>query len=267
MAPADSLVKRTPPITVRPPFVLIPCDNRLLGQQYFHVLGRKYADAVHDAAGCLPLLVPTGSRADIEAYLQLADGILLTGSPANVHPSHFGEPVRDPALPLDPERDAVTLPLVHRAIDRGIPLLAVCRGLQEINVALGGSLHQALHAAGFADHREDTSQPLDVQYGPAHEVETTAGGMLEGIAGTRRFTVNSLHGQGIARLAAGLAVEATSPDGVIEAVRLTKHPGFALAVQWHPEWKATDNPLSMKIFGAFGAACRDYARGALRRAA
>ncbi|MFN9212860.1 MAG: gamma-glutamyl-gamma-aminobutyrate hydrolase family protein [Betaproteobacteria bacterium] len=249
------------------PFVLIPCDNRLLGQQYFHVLGRKYADALHDAAGGLPLLVPTGSRADIDAYLQLADGILLTGSPANVHPSHFGERVRDPALPLDPERDAVTLPLVHRAIERGIPLLAVCRGLQEINVALGGSLHQALHEAGFADHRENPKQLLDEQYGPAHEVEATAGGMLEGITGTRRFTVNSLHGQGIARLAEGLAVEATSPDGVIEAVRLTQHPGFALALQCHPEWKATQNPLSTKIFGAFGAACRAFAQAPLARAA
>lgn len=243
-----------------PPFVLIPCDNRLLGQQYFHVLGRKYADAVQDAAGCLPLLLPTGSRSNVDAYLELAGGILLTGSPANVHPSHFGEPVRDRALPLDPERDAVTLPLVRRALERGVPLLAICRGLQEINVALGGSLHQALHEAGFADHREDGARPLDGQYGPAHEVNVTPAGLLESIVGVRRFMVNSLHGQGIARLAAGLAVEATAPDGVIEAVRLTAHPGFALALQWHPEWRSTENPLSMKIFGAFGAACRDYAR-------
>ncbi len=253
---------------LRPPFVLIPCDHRLLGRQYYHVLGRKYADAVHDAAGCLPLLVPTGSRADIDAYLDLADGILLTGSPANVHPSHFGEAVRDPALPLDPERDAVALPLVHRAIARGLPLLAVCRGLQEINVALGGSLHQALHEVeGFADHRENEAAPLDEQYGAAHEIEATAGGLLEQIAGARRLTVNSLHGQGIARLAQGLSVEARAPDGVIEAVRLTAHPGFALALQWHPEWKATENPLSMKILSAFGAACRAYAQRPLARAA
>lgn len=244
------------------PFVMIPCDNRLIGGHYYHALGRKYADAVRLAADCLPLLVPTGGARELQPYLELADGIMLTGSPANVHPSHFGQDVRDPALPLDPERDSVTLPLVRMAVERGIPLLAICRGLQEINVAMGGSLHQAIHeVAGKRDHREDPTQSLDEQYGPSHEVDIMADGRLMGIVGQSRISVNSLHGQGIDRLASGLTAEAVSPDHVIEAVRIAAHPGFSLGVQWHPEWKVMDNPVSVRIFRAFGQACRDYRAG------
>ena len=244
------------------PFVLIPCDNRLIGGHYYHALGRKYADAVRLGADCLPLLVPTGGARELQPYLDLADGIMLTGSPANVHPSHFGQDVRDPALPLDPERDSVTLPLVRMAVERGIPLLAICRGLQEINVAMGGSLHQAIHeVAGKRDHREDPGQPLDNQYGPSHEVDLVPDSHLMGIVGQARISVNSLHGQGIDRLASGLVAEAVSPDHIIEAVRIAAHPGFSLGVQWHPEWKVMDNPVSVRIFRAFGQACRDFRAG------
>ena len=246
---------------MHPPFVLIPCDNRLIGGHYYHALGRKYADAVRVAADCLPLLAPTGGARELQPYLDLADGILLTGSPANVHPSNFGQELRDPALPLDPERDAVTLPLVGMAIERGIPLLAICRGLQEINVAMGGSLHQAIHEVpGKSDHREDHAQPLDEQYGPAHDVHLLGNSRLARIVGQEHITVNSLHGQGIDRLAPGLVAEAVAPDHIIEAVHIAAHPGFSLAVQWHPEWKVMDNPFSRALFAAFGAASRDRAQ-------
>jgi putative glutamine amidotransferase len=239
------------------PFVLIPCDNRMLGDHPYHVLGRKYADAIHDVAGCLPLLVPTSGIADASRYLDLADGILLTGSPSNVHPTHFGQLLADPSLPLDPDRDAFTLPLVREVVARGIPLLAICRGLQEINVALGGTLHQAVHGhPGRIDHRAPSEVSVEVQYGPAHPVEVTAGGALEQVVGAARFDVNSVHGQGIDRIAPGLLVEAVAQDGQIEAVRIAAHPGFALAVQWHPEWRPATNPVSVKLFSAFGAACR-----------
>jgi len=249
-------------------YVLIPCDNRMLGHHPFHVLGKKYADAVHDVARCLPLIVPTSGNADVDAYLELADGVLLTGSPANVHPSHFGQAVHDPSLPLDVERDAVTLPLVRRVIERGIPLLAICRGLQEINVALGGSLHQAVHSVpGRIDHRARNPDDVEVQYGLAHPIDVVPGGQLERIVGQRRFEVNSVHGQGIDRIAAGLQAEAHAPDGQIEAVRIVAHPGFALALQWHPEWRAAGDPVSSRIFAAFGAACRAWRRQALHQAA
>jgi len=241
------------------PFVMIPCDNRLIGGHYYHALGRKYADAVRLAADCLPLLVPTGGAREWQPYLELADGIMLTGSPANVHPSHFGQDVHDPSLPLDQERDSVTLPLVRMAVEHGIPLLAVCRGLQEINVAMGGTLHQAIHEVpGKRDHRENPALELDDQYGPSHEVNIAAEGRLMGILGRSRISVNSLHGQGIDLLAPGLVAEAVSPDNIIEAVRVAAHPGFSLGMQWHPEWKVMENPLSMRIFHAFGEACRAF---------
>jgi putative glutamine amidotransferase len=239
------------------PFVLIPSDNRMLGDHPFYVLGRKYTDAVHDAAGCHPLPLPSTATADLEAYLELADGVLLPGSPANVHPSHFGQDVRDPALPLDPERDSVTLPLARLAVQRGLPLLAICRGMQEINVALGGSLLQAVHEEpGRLDHRADPDGDPDEQYGPSHPIEVVPGGELERILGTGPLQVNSLHGQAIDRLAPGLQVEARALDGTVEAVHISAHPGFALAVQWHPEWKAMHNPASRLLFRAFGDACR-----------
>jgi putative glutamine amidotransferase len=193
--------------------------------------------------------------------LELAAGILLPGSPNNVEPSHFGEEVLDPTLPLDPRRDALTLPLIRRALERGIPVLGICRGFQEMNVALGGSLHQAIvQIPGFGDHQATVNEAREVRYGPAHEIELTPGGLLEVLLGTDRVMVNSVHGQGINRLAAGLRIEARAPDGVIEAITLPTAPGFNLGVQWHPEWQAAGNPVSMAIFRAFGAACRAFAR-------
>jgi putative glutamine amidotransferase len=250
------------------PLVLIPCDNRQIGGQYYHALGRKYADAVRLAADCLPLITPTGGAGDFLPYLEMADGIMLTGSPANVHPSHFGQEVRDPSLPLDVERDSVTLPLVRVAIERGIPLLAICRGHQELNVALGGTLHQAIHELpNKRDHREPSGVAAELQYGPAHDLHILPGSQLEGIVGQSRITVNSLHGQGIDALAAGLVAEAIAPDQVIEAVRISAHPGFSLGVQWHPEWKVMDNPVSVRIFRAFGEACRAYRQVRVRAGA
>jgi putative glutamine amidotransferase len=253
----DEQPSRMNPGPGRAPFVLIPCDNRMLGGHAFHVLGRKYSDAVHAAAGCHPLLLPTGGDPDLGAYLDLADGILLTGSPANVHPEHFGQSVRDAELPLDRERDDVTLPLVRLAIERALPLFAICRGLQEANVALGGTLLQAVHEEpGRLDHRADPQSDLEAQYGPSHAIDIVAGGELDRILGVRQLHVNSLHGQAIDRLAPGLRVEARASDGTVEAVHISAHPGFALAVQWHPEWRVMHNPLSLRLFGAFGDACR-----------
>lgn len=241
------------------PVVLIPACNRVLGLHPFHVVGRKYVDAVR-LAGALPLIVPQAGRHEIDDLLDQADGVLLTGSPSNVHPSHYGEEVHDPSLPLDPARDGWTLPLIPRAIERGIPLFAICRGFQETNVALGGSLHQAVQEQpGKRDHRADyEGTTAEQQYGPAHPVQVQAGGVLERILGLDPFDVNSLHGQGIKTLARGLRVEALAPDGLVEAFAVAGSPGFNLCVQWHPEWMAQDNPISMKLLRAFGAACQDY---------
>ena len=242
------------------PIVLMPACNHMLARHTFHVAGHLYTEAVR-LAGCRPLVVPTVAVDEFDALLDVADGLLFTGSPSNVHPRHFDEVVRDPALPLDLERDAWTLPLIPEAVERGVPLLAICRGAQEVNVALGGSLHQAVHeVSGFIDHRDDERASLDVQYGPAHAVAVEAGGVLSRLLDGMRFDVNSLHGQAVNRLSPGLFVEARAPDGVIEAFSQPDAPGFNLCLQWHPEWQAAENAQSMQILSAFGAACREYRR-------
>jgi putative glutamine amidotransferase len=244
------------------PIVLVPACNREIADHPFHVAGKKYVDAVR-LAGCMPLIVPTARPEEIEALLDLADGVLLTGSKSNVHPSHFDEPVHDDQLPLDTDRDAWTLPLIRRVVARGQPLLGICRGAQETNVALGGSLFQAVHAevgpvGPHADHRAPDGQPPEVQYQPAHAVQVLPGGLLAGILPHRDFQVNSLHGQAVRQLAAGLRVEARAPDGVIEAFSVAHGQGFQLCIQWHPEWLAAGNPQSMAILHAFGDACRAW---------
>ena len=238
------------------PVVLVPACNRVLGHHPFHIAGKKYIDAVR-LAGCQPLVVPSAALDEFEALLDLADGVLLTGSPSNVHPRHFDEGVHDPLLPLDVQRDAWTLPLVPLALSRGVPLLAICRGTQETNVALGGSLHQAVQdVPGLRDHRSDDTATVEVQYGAAHAVTVEPGGVLARVLDREHFEVNSLHGQAVNRLADGLRVEARAPDGVIEAFSQSDAPAFNLCVQWHPEWLAADNPVSTQILRAFGAACR-----------
>lgn len=250
----------------RPPLVLVTSCNRMLGEHPFHIAGQKYVDAVRLAGG-LPLIAPPFAEADLPSLLDAVDGVLLTGSPSNVHPRHFGEAVLDPALPLDPQRDDWTLPLVRLLLARGQPLLAICRGAQETNVALGGSLHQAVQEQpGLLDHRADATQNASLQYGPAHPVTVLADGVLEKIVGSSPFMVNSVHGQGIRRLANGLRAEALAPDGLVEAFSMPAASGFNLCVQWHPEWKAADNPQSMQLLRAFGSALcawRDRVRGPL----
>ena len=240
------------------PIVLVPACNRQLGDHPFHIAGQKYVDAVR-LAGCTPLIVPTAELAEIPALLALADGVLLTGSPSNVHPSHFGEDVHDPSLPLDPARDAWTLPLIRQALAMGLPLFAICRGTQETNVALGGSLHQAVQEVGpFNDHRSVSGQPADVQYADVHPVQVLPGGRLAQIVGRSSFQVNSLHGQAVNQLAPGLRVEAVAPDGIVEAFSVETAPGFNLCLQWHPEWQAAANPVSMQLLTAFGDATRAW---------
>ena len=255
---------------MKPPcMVWLPVDHRRLGedghQMPYLVLGDKYARAVVQSVSAQPVLFPLAGSADLAGLIGLVDGVLLTGSASNVHPSHFAQGVADPSLPLDRERDALTLGLVRACVELGVPLLGVCRGFQEINVALGGSLHQAVHAVpGMRDHREAPNAPLELQYGPAHVVNIRPGSVFATWAGAEQVMVNSLHGQGVDRLAQGLRVEAQSEDGLVEAFSVEGAQSFACAVQWHPEWRSTGNPFYSATFKAFGDACR--ARQAARLA-
>jgi putative glutamine amidotransferase len=208
------------------------------------------------------MIPPLGRRLDIEELLGRVDGLLLTGSPSNIEPQHYGG--NNSVPPHDPHRDATTLKLLRRAVERAIPLLAICRGCQEVNVAYGGTLHPQLdQVEGLIRHREDSTRPLDEQYAPTHKLELTDTGLLASLAGTTDVSVNSLHTQGVAKLGAGLVVEATAPDGLIEAFSVQGSAAFSLAVQWHPEWKVAENPFYLAIFRAFGTACRQRMSGAI----
>jgi putative glutamine amidotransferase len=239
----------------------------MVGEHPFHRVGEKYIVAVRDGAGALPLLIPSlGPPLDTEDLIASVDGFLFTGSASNVAPHRYGG--HDPRHPelLDEARDAITLPLMRAGIAAGVPMLCICRGFQELNVALGGTLHQHLEEVpGYSDHRERDEDPVDIQYGPAHPVRIQAGGVLASLvpAGTD-VTVNSLHSQGIERLAPGLFVEAVAPDGPIEAVSLPGAPGFVVAVQWHPEWRFQEQKLSVALFRAFGEAVTTHARAKQR---
>ncbi len=243
------------------PIVGIPACIKMLGDHPFHAVGAKYINAIIHAADCIPLVLPAiGNKQDIEAVLELVDGILLTGSESNVAPHLYNKTLDKPDLLMDADRDATTLPLIKAAVDAGVPLLGICRGFQELNVAFGGTLHQEVHTQpSMMNHKEKTGS-LDVQYGPAHSVNLTAGSFLQNLLhSTNEITVNSIHGQGIERLGNNLLAEAKAPDGLIEAIRVMNAKSFALAVQWHPEWKVTENAESMAIFRAFGDACKAHA--------
>lgn len=245
------------------PLIGFPADRKMLGPHPFSAVGEKYLRAAIDVSGGLPLVIPALSpplpaEPALRRYLQMIDGLLLTGSHSNLEPHHYGQAPAPGEDLRDPARDANALALIPMALAMQLPILAVCRGFQEINVVLGGTLHQRLHGVpGLHDHREDTDAALDVRYGPAHPLRLMPDGLLARLAGADTVEVNSLHGQGIDRLADGLVIEAVADDGLIEAWRL-EGADFVLGVQWHPEWRATENAFSSALFAAFGAACRRY---------
>lgn len=251
--------------TIATPLVGVTSCLKTRDDFHFHSVGDKYVDAVVAGAAAVPVLIPAlGERLDPDELLERLDGLMVTGSPSNVDPGLYGGPPAREGNEADPARDATTLPLITRALARGIPVLCICRGLQELNVALGGSLHQHVQELpGRFDHRSDKTKSLKDRYGLAHPITLTQGGALQALFdGAERIEVNSLHGQGIDRVADRLVVEAVADDGTIEAVSVRDAQGFALGVQWHPEWQVLENPWSRRLFAAFGAAAR--ARAAAR---
>jgi putative glutamine amidotransferase len=203
-----------------------------------------------------PIILPAVG-ASIENYLDLVDGILLTGSYSNIHPKHYGDEKPIDENHLDAARDELTLSLIEKAVEKDVPILGICRGFQELNVAFGGSLHQQVHCQpGLNDHREDKSADLEVQYGLSHNINIRSGGLLSKIWQDTTVDVNSVHGQGINQLGNGLTVEAVADDGLIEAISVPGKP--ILAVQWHPEWKVTEIPFFQAIFAWFKGQCNYY---------
>jgi putative glutamine amidotransferase len=250
-----------------PIVVGIPACATVVNERQVHLTPARYAEALIGGANAVPIMIPPMGETQL-TLLDRIDGLLVPGSPSNVHPSHYG--VAESLTPdrHDPARDATTLPLIRAAIVRGLPVLAICRGIQELNVALGGTLLQNVHdLPGRRDHRGGKG-PLDVVYGPKHTVTVT--GALARIVGSDTILVNSVHSQAIDRPGDGLVVEAYAEDGTIEAVSAIHSPsgapGFVLGLQWHPEWRWSEHPASVAIFRAFGEACRAHQQG-LRQAA
>jgi putative glutamine amidotransferase len=256
----------------RLPLIGVTACTQQTGSHAYHLSGGKYVRAVAVAAKGLPLILSSlADLIDPADILSSVDGLLFTGSAFSVEPHHYSGPASTPGTSHDPARDNVTLPLIHADVAAGVPVLAICRGFQEMNVAFSGSLHQKGHETGtFMDHRERDNEPVEIQYAPSHAVHIQAQGMLARLGLAENIFVNSMHRQGIERLGQGLQAQALAPDGLIEEISVAAgapfacEDTFALGVQWHPEWQVMQNPDYLSIFQAFGNACRKRAeqRGA-----
>ncbi len=249
------------------PLVGLPADTHESHGFLYHSLGDKYVRALAEVARVTPVMIPSIAEVmDLDGLLGHLDGVLMTGAVSNVHPPHYGEEPSADHEPYDHRRDAMTLKLIRAVIDRGMPLFCICRGFQELNVAMGGTLEtEVQRGKDRLDHRAPKSDDVNVRYAPTHDIAITRGGMLERILGKRETRVNSIHRQGVRQLAPGLAAEAVAPDGIIEAVSVKGARAFAFGTQWHPEFRASDNPDSVKLFTAFGDAARAHARQRLEK--
>ncbi|MEN3793498.1 gamma-glutamyl-gamma-aminobutyrate hydrolase family protein [Fulvimarina sp. MAC3] len=241
-----------------PPLIALPADVREMDNYRWHATPDTYLKALTRVANAIPVIVPAMvEEIDIDALLARVDGIMLTGAVSNVHPDRYGVPPSVAHEPYDPDRDRLTQTLIRKTIEAGVPLLAICRGHQELNVAFGGTLvPEVQEIEGRMDHRAIKHHEQRERFAIRHDVAIETGGRLEAIVGNGPIRVNSLHRQGIDRLGEGLIVEATAPDGTIEAVSVKDAPAFALGVQWHPEYWAETDAASRAIFEAFASACR-----------
>ncbi|WP_421857064.1 gamma-glutamyl-gamma-aminobutyrate hydrolase family protein [Oricola sp.] len=244
------------------PIVAIAADIRAFQNYRWHAAPEPYLEAAFGVAGVLPLIVPAlGERIDAAALVGRVDGVMLTGSRTNVHPRRYGGEATPAHEPYDEDRDATALALIRATVDAGVPLFAICRGMQELNVAYGGSLATEIQERdGTDDHRAPESDVQDERFRIAHGIDLEPGGRMAEIAGSGRIDVNSLHRQAIDRLADTLVVEARADDGTIEAVSVAGAKGFAVGVQWHPEYWAKSDAPSAALFRAFGQAVREFAQ-------
>ncbi len=244
------------------PLVAVSTDVKAFENYTWHAAPQQYLDAVLSVSGVLPVLVPSfGDRLDIDWLLQSVDGVLLTGSRSNVHPSLYGAEATEANGPYDVERDSTTMPLIRKAIEAGVPLLAICRGIQELNVALGGTLATEIQEIeGRLDHRAPVSDRQEERFAIRQTVSIKPGTCLATVFGAGDIRVNSVHRQAVDRVGPRLDVEAVAEDGTVEAVSVRGARAFAVGVQWHPEYWAKSDDASARIFRAFGDAVRDHAR-------
>ena len=244
----------------RKPLVGVICDRKIVGPHPFHMAGEKYINALLSASHVTPVLIPAlGNTADLEEWLAHMDGVFLTGAYSMMNPVHYGAALADDEFETDADRDNTSLTLIKMALSKGMPLFGVCRGFQELVVATGGTLNQKVHEdPRYRDHREEKEQTLAQQYSKAHDVVFTEGGLLEQLCGCQTAKVNSLHVQGAGTIGSGAFIEAIADDGLVQAISVIGSEGFAMAVQWHPEWQVLEDQVSTKMFAGFGEACKQY---------
>ena len=245
----------------RKPVIGIIGNHFVINDRYpVHCGGTMNSDAVAEVSQAMPLIIPTDPRyVTVEDLLETCDGFVLTGGRPNVHPSEYGEDETPAHGAFDRNRDAITLPLIRACVARGQPIFGICRGFQEMNVALGGSLHPEIRELpGRMNHRMAPDGKLEEQFALRHTVRFAEGGVFHGIVGAVEVMTNTLHGQGIARPSDRIVIDGHAPDGTPEAIYVRNAPGFTLSVQWHPEWNAVCDPVSFKLFEAFGQAARDW---------
>lgn len=248
------------------PVIGIIGNSYVINDDYpVHAGGRMNSEAVACVSGGLPLLVPSDPRfVSVEELLEACDGFLLTGGRPNVHPEEYGETPTEAHGAFDRARDAITLPLVRACLERGQPILGICRGFQEVNVALGGTLHPEIRdLPGRDNHRMPPDGTLEEKFALRHTVRFTKDGVFHRLMGAQEVLTNTLHGQGAVKPGCDIVIDGYAPDGTPEALYVQGARGFALGVQWHPEYNAANDPVSRPLFTAFGDAARDWALGKL----
>lgn len=249
----------------RKPVIGIICDafgRDGNADRLFHGVAEEYIRAITQGTRCTPLLVPvsTNEQCDADSLSKILDGLLLTGSRTNVHPNRYDGPDSKAGTLHDVKRDISSFSLIETALQNKLPVLGICRGFQEINVALGGTLHQELtDIEGRLDHARHMELPQNDQYQMSHDINLTEGGFMQQLVGQKRISINSLHHQGVDRLAEQLELEGIADDGTPEAFRLSNDDHFFMAVQWHPEWHIATDPVSKALFAAFDKAVFEYA--------
>ncbi|SNS72968.1 gamma-glutamyl-gamma-aminobutyrate hydrolase family protein [Tropicimonas sediminicola] len=246
------------------PVVGIIGNHHLINDEYpTHAGGTMNSEAIAEVSGALPMVVPADPRlVSVADLMEVCDGFLLTGGRPNVHPEEYGEPETEAHGAFDRSRDAVTLPLIRALVERGQPFLGICRGFQEVNVAMGGSLYPEIRELpGRMNHRMPPDGTIEEKFALRHKVTFAEGGPFHRLFGNREVMTNTLHGQGVKVPGKRIVIDGTAADGTAEALYVEGAPGFTMSVQWHPEYRASRDPVSRPLFEAFGKAVADWAAG------
>ena len=245
------------------PIVGIISNFTLLNDEYpVHTGGVMNTDAIAQVSGCMPLLIPADpAHVSVPELMAQCDGFLLTGGRPNVHPEEYGEEPTEAHGDFDRARDAIALPLVRACVEAGQPFLGICRGFQEVNVAMGGSLYPEIRdLPGRMNHRMPPDGTLEEKFEIRHKGSLSKDGVFHRIFEAEEVMTNTLHGQGIKDAGPRIVIDGVADDGTPEAIYVKDAPGFSASVQWHPEWNAQDDPVSRPLFTAFGEAVKAFAQ-------